>query len=123
MRAFSLSERKKLESSPFVEKFTQKQIIFTQEFKTLVLKGSPDEMTREEHFNHLLGVNCFPKKFVDSALNRWRKQEKFKSVPKKRGRKKDSSKMTIQEMEAEIAYQREVIEQLKKIRGLTDWDL
>lgn len=123
MRAFSHSERKKLEASPFVEKFTKKQIIFTQAFKDLVLKGSSGEFSREEHFNKLLGVKCFDKKYVDSCLNRFRKQAQLKDLPKRRGRKKSTQKMTIEELEAEVAYQREVIEQLKKIRGLTDWDL
>lgn len=123
MRAFSHSERKKLEASRFVEKITEKQITFTQAFRNLVLQESSNGMTREEHFNHLLDVKCFDKKYVDSCLNRFRKQAQFKDVPKRRGRRKSPQKMTIEELEAEVAYQREVIEQLKKIRGLTDWDL
>lgn len=123
MRALSSLERKKLESSPFVEKLTAKSIIFTQSFKDLVLEGSSNEMTREEHFNFLLGVKCFDKKYVDSCLNRFRKQVLFKDVPKRRGRRKSPQKMTIQELEAEVAYLKEVNLQLKKARGLTDWDL
>jgi hypothetical protein len=123
MRAFSLSERKKLDSSPYVKKFTEKQIIFTQEFKDLILKGSPDGSTREHYFNHLFRLSCFDKKYVDSCLNRWKKQSKFKDVPKRRGRRKNSNKMTIEELEAEVAYLKEVNLQLKKARGLMDWDL
>ena len=68
-------------------------------------------------------MNCFDKKYVDSCLNRWRTKP---SLPKKietRGRKKDLQKMSIEELKAENAYQREVIAHLKKIRGLTDSDL
>lgn len=122
MRTLFSSDRKKLESSSFVEKFTEKQIIFNQKFRELVLEGTPGK-TREQHFNELLGVNCFDKKFVDSCLNRWRKQKLFKDVPKRKGRRKDLGNMTVEELEAEVAYQKEVIEQLKKARGLTDWDL
>jgi hypothetical protein len=122
MRAFSLSDRKKLESSSFIEKFNSKTIVFTQEFRNLVLKGS-SEMTREEHFNSLLGVRCFDKKYIDSCLNRWRKQLKFRSVPKqKRGRQKDSKNMTIEELRALVALQKEMLTELKKIHGLTDED-
>lgn len=123
MRAFSKSDRKILESSPYLEKFNLKTIVFTQEFRNLVLKGTNNNLTRVEHFNHLLGVSCFDKKYVDSCLNRWRKQQKFKSVPKqKRGRKKDTRNMTIEELRAQVALQKEMLAELKKIHGLTDED-
>lgn len=122
MRAFSSSDRKKLESSPYIEKFNPKTIVYTKEFRNLVLQGC-SEMTREEHFNVLLGVRCFDKKYVDSCLNRWRKQLKFRSVPKqKRGRKKDPKNMTIEELRAQVALQKEMLTELKKIHGLTDED-
>lgn len=123
MRALTLSDRKKLESSPLIEKFTLKTIVFTQKFKDLVLEGSEETLTREEHFNSLLGVTCFDKKYVDSCLNRWRNQKRFKSLPKrKRGRRKDPNNMTIEELKAENALQREMLAELKKIHGLTDED-
>lgn len=122
MRAFSPSDRKKLVSSPYIEKLNSKNIVFTQEFRNLVLNGS-SEMTRAEHFNVLLGVRCFDNKYVDSCLNRWRKQRKFSSVPKqKRGRKKDSKNMTIEELRAQVALQKEMLAELKKIHSLTDED-
>jgi protease II len=40
-----------------------------------------------------------------------------------RGRKKSIKNMTVEELKAENAYQREVIAHLKKLRGLTDSDL
>ncbi len=123
MRAFSLLDRKKLELSKYVEKFTEKHIIFTQKFRELVLQGSSDELTRQQFFNDLLGVRCFDKKYVDSCLNRWKKQDLLKNVPKRRGRRKNTTKMTIEELEAEVAYLKEVNLQLKKARGLMDWDL
>lgn len=122
MRAFSISDRQKLSTSSFVKKITPKSISFTSEFIDLVLQGSSNK-TREEHFNSLLGVTCFDKKYVDSCLNRWRKQKKFKDVPVKRGRSKSTSKMSIEELEAVVAYQKEVIKQLKKVHGLADDEL
>lgn len=123
MRAFSISERKILESSPYVSKITDKnQIQFSPKFKSLVLKGSKD-LTRVNHFNSLLGVSCFDKKYVDSILNRWRRQERLEDVPKrKRGRPRDINKMTIEELRAENALQKEMLAELKKIHGLTDED-
>ena len=123
MRAFSISERKKLESSPYVKKFTEKQIIFNQKFKDLILNGPSDGSTRVQYFNHIFGLNCFDKKYVDSCLNRWKKQIKLKDVTERRGRRKNTNKMTIAELEAEVAYLKEVNLQLKKARGLMDWDL
>ena len=77
-----------------------------------------------EFFNSTLGVSCFGKKYVDSIMNRWRKSAILKEGPKgKRGRKKSIQKMSIEELKAENAYMKEVIVQLKKVRGLTDWDL
>ena len=125
MRAFSISERKKLESSPHVLKITEKnQIQFTESFKRLILAGSEEGLTREEFFNSTLGVRCFDKKYVDSCLNRWRKHDNEKDIPKlRRGRKKSIHKMSIDEIKAENAYMKEVIAHLKKLRGLADDEL
>jgi hypothetical protein len=121
MRAFSISERKILESSNYVAKITpNNQIQFTDQFKELVLTSSSNGLTREEHFNFLLKVSCFDKKYVDSCLNRWRR---IGSTKVKKGRKKSIHKMTIEELKAENAYQKEVIAHLKKLRGLMDDEL
>ncbi|WPU63206.1 hypothetical protein [Peredibacter starrii] len=122
MRAFSLSERKKLTTNPYVIKITEKSISFSNEFKRLMLHGVDDGRTRQQFFNDTLSVNCFDKKYVDSSLNRWRREEKFKNVPKKRGRRKDPNKMTIEELKAELALQKEINAQLKKAQGLTEDD-
>ena len=118
MRAFTKSDRQILTTSLYVEKFTDKTIVFTAEFRELILQGSSN-FTQVEHFNTLLGIDCFDKKYVDSCLYRWRKQV----VPGKRGRPKSTSKMTIEELEAVVAYQKEVIKQLKKAHGLSDDEL
>lgn len=125
MRAFSISERNILESSPYVLKITDRnQIQFTEKFRVLILKGNSSDQSRVEFFNSILGVSCFDKKYVDSIMNRWRKKEKFKSVPlSKRGRKKSIDKMSMEELQAENAYMKEVIAQLKKVHGLTDDEL
>ena len=125
MRAFSISERRKLESSPYIFKITGKnRIQFTESFKKLILAGSEEGLTREEFFNVSLGVRCFDKKYVDSCLNRWRKQDREKDVPKlRRGRSKSIHKMSIDEIKAENAYMKEVIAHLKKLRGLADDEL
>lgn len=121
MRALSKSELQLLSTNCYVKKITEKSISFTDEFIDLVLTGS-SEHTRVEHFNSLLGVK-FDKKYVDSSLNRWRRQKKYKEVPKKRGRHKSISKMSVEELEALVAYQKEVIKQLKKVHGLADDEL
>lgn len=125
MKGLSLSELKILKSSRYVSKITDKHIIFTEKFKFLMLESTIEEMTREEAFNRTLGVTCFNKKFVDSCLGRWRRKIRAEGelCPGKRGRKKDSDNMTFEEMKAEIAYQKEVIAHLKKLRGLADDEL
>lgn len=122
MRALSKSDRQILKDHPYILKISEKHLSFTLEFKELVLQGSPN-LTQVEHFNSLLGVKCFDKKYVDVCLHRWRKQKKLKDVPLKRGRPKSTSKMTIEELEAVVAYQKEVIKQLKKAHGLSDNEL
>ncbi len=125
MRGLSLSEVQILKSSPYVEKVTDKHVIFTKIFKSLVLEHPVEGMTRQEIFNRLLGVNCFDKKFVDSCLGRWRRKLRSSGdlTPDKKGVKKLSINMTIEEMRAEIAYQKEIISHLKKLKGLGEDDL
>lgn len=119
MRAFSFSERKKLELSPYVITISPKNSLkFNDDFKRLVLKGSDEGLTQVELFNSILGVNCFDKKYVDTCLNRWR-YEPIR-IKAKRGRKKSIHKMSVDELKAENAYQKEVIAHLKKLRGITE---
>lgn len=121
MRAFSNTERKILESSPYVVKISAKHVTYTEEFISLMLSDSNRDESRSDFFNKTLGVSCFDRKYVDSCIGRW----KF-AMPRKsetRGRKKSIKNMTVEELKAENAYQREVIAHLKKLRGLTDSDL
>lgn len=119
MRAFSLSERKTLELSPYVISISPKNSLkFSDDFKQLLLQGSDESLSQAEFFNSLLGVSCFDKKYVDSCMNRWR--YKPIGIKGKRGRKKSIHKMSIEELKAENAYQKEVIAHLKKLRGITD---
>jgi hypothetical protein len=125
MKGLSLSDLKILKSSPYVSKITDKQILFTDQFKWLVLESNIEGMTRQEVFNKTLGVSCFDKKFVDTCLGRWRRKIRADGdiKPGKKGRKKATKDMTIEEMRAQIAYQKEVIAHLKKLRGLADDEL
>jgi hypothetical protein len=125
MKGLSSSQLKKLLSSRYVLKVTESQVIFSDVFKELMLAKPTNGLSRQEFFNTTLGVDCFDKKFVDSSLNRWRRRARiYGSVNSdKRGRSKNTAEMTVDEMKAEIAYQKEVIAHLKKIRGLTDEDL
>ena len=123
MRAFSLSDRKILESCPYVIRVTEKQVVYSKTFIDLMLHGLRNGESRIIFFNKSLGVSCFDKKYVDSCLNRWRKNPSESVKQEKRGRKKDIFKMTEAELRAENAYMKEVIAQLKKLRGLTDSDL
>lgn len=125
MKGLSLTDIQILKSSPYIEKITDKHVIFTQIFKSLVLEHPIEGMTRQEIFNHLLGVDCFDKDFVDSCLGRWRRKLRNSGnlTPDKKGVKKLSVNMTIEEMKAEIAYQKEIISHLKKLRGLGEDDL
>lgn len=124
MRAFSNSERKALLQSPFVSKITSRnQVQFTDDFKSLMIKGSSQGLTQVEFFNSTLGVACFDKNYIDTCLNRWRIQIASGVYKDQRGKNKSTSKMTIEELEAVIAYQSEVIKNLKKHRGLTDDDI
>jgi hypothetical protein len=125
MKGLSSSDLKILKSCKYVIKLTKSQIIFTDYFKHLVLDTLDEDKTRRELFNNLLGVDCFDKKFVDDALARWRRKirEDGHIRPKKRGPKKDLNSMTIEELQAENAYQKEVIAHLKKQKGLADDEL
>lgn len=124
MKGLSKSELKILELSPYVAKITEKHIIFTEQFKSIVLDSLNEGMTRVETFNKTLGVDCFDKHFVSNCLARWRRKQKvIGSLETKKGRKKSLEKMNIEEMRAEIAYQKEVIAHLKKLRGFADDEL
>lgn len=124
MEPLSKSDRKILESSVFVKKLTAKHVTYTHDFIEIMLKGpSLKGMTKVDFFNHTLGVDCFDATYVDSTLGRWRKTPVLSNQKETRGRKKDIQKMSLEELKAENAYQREVIAQLKKIHGLTDSDL
>lgn len=125
MKGLSVSDLKILKSSPHVSKITKKHIIFTDHFKWLMLESSIEGLTRQEVFNKTLGVNCFDKSFVDNCLGRWRRKIRFDGdiKPSQKGRKTVSKDMTIEEMRAQIAYQKEVIAHLKKLRGLADDEL
>ncbi len=125
MKGLSSSDLKILSSSNYVLKITENQIQFTDKFKQLILESSIEGMTRQEAFNKTLGVDCFDKKFVDNCLSRWRRKIQMSGDLKtsKKGRKKDPANMTFEEMKAEIAYQKEVIAHLKKLRGLADDEL
>lgn len=122
MRGLSSSDRRILEASRYVLKITPSQILFTDQFKLLILDGQIAGMTRQESFNRTLGVSCFDKKFVDDCLGRWRRKLRLdgKLAMGKRGRKKDLSNMTVEELKAENAYQKELIAHLKKLKGLAD---
>ena len=121
MRAFSNTERRILESSPHVVKISVKHVTYTEEFISLMLSGTYKDESREDFFNKTLEVSCFDKKYVDSCLGRWRIA--LPRASETRGRKKSIKNMSVEELKAENAYQREVIAHLKKIRGLTDSDL
>jgi hypothetical protein len=125
MKGLSSSDLKTLKSSKFVLKITSDQIQFTDHFKQLVLDSLVDGMTRQEVFNQTLGVNCFDKKFVDSCLGRWRRKLRRDGSLEvgKRGRKKDLLEMNYEELQAEVAYQKEVIALLKKLKGLAGDEL
>lgn len=125
MKGLSISDLKILKLCPHVFKITKDHIIFTENFKALMLESSIEGMTRQEAFNRALGVNCFDKKFVDTCLGRWRRKLRADGNlgSSKKGRKKDLNNMTFEEMKAEIAYQKEVIAHLKKLRGLADDEL
>lgn len=125
MRGLSYSDLKILSSSPYVLKITDSKIIFTEKFKKLVLDSFIEGMTRQETFNKTLGVNCFDKKFVDDRLGSWRRKLRADGdlKPSKSGRKKSLDNMSYDEMKAEIAYQKEIIAHLKKLKGLTDDEL
>lgn len=125
MKGLSHSDLKVLKSSPYVAKITESQIIFTEHFKQLVLDTFIEGMSRVDSFNKTLGVTCFEKKFVDSCLGRWRRKIRLNGdlSPNKKGRKKSLESMSHDEMRAEIAYQKEVIAHLKKLKGLADDEL
>lgn len=125
MQGLSSSDLKILATSKHVVKITSKQIIFTEDFKCLVLDTQVEGLTREETFNRALGVNCFGKKFVDTCLGRWRRKLRFAGslTSPRKGRGKDLHNMTLEELMAENAYQKEVIAHLKKLRGLAGDEL
>jgi hypothetical protein len=125
MRGLSNSDFKILSSCPFVLKITDSKIIFTEQFKKLVLESLIEGMTRQQTFNKMLGVSCFDKKFVDDRLGSWRRKLRADGdlKPNQRGRKKSIDNMSYDEMKAEIAYQKEIIAHLKKLKGLADDEL
>lgn len=128
MLELTSQQKKILLNSPYVQKITLKNhVSFTTEFKKIVVKQIAGGKLRKRVFFDLLGVDL-PSKYIDTTVKRWRSSiQKDGTFPDGRGsgggRKKLTQNMTVKEMEAEIAYQKEVIKQLKKIHGLADDEL
>lgn len=122
MVSLSPSEKAILLKSPYIKKITAKQIIFTEEFKRLACQQSLKGIPRKEIFK-VLGVDCFDMEFINTCIKRWRIKEEddFQDLrgKTKSGRKKKLENMSIEELKAEVAYQKQEIEYLKKLRGLT----
>lgn len=115
--------KKILLDSGYVEGFNDRDHIkFTNEFKELVLKQSAEGVPRKEIFK-ILGVDIFNRNYVNACISGWRraaKEQNAGKVPKSRGRKKSLEQMTVDELRAENALQKQEIEYLKKLRGLTN---
>ena len=114
--------KKILLESGYVEGFTEKDFIkFKETFKDLVLKQSSEGVPRLEIFK-VLGVDIFTRNYINSCISQWRRSSREKSsgkIKKKKGRRKSLEQMTVDELRAENALQKQEIEYLKKLRGLT----
>jgi hypothetical protein len=128
MLELTSQQKNVLLNSPYVKKITSKNhVAFTDEFKKLVVKQIASGKLRKKVFLDLLEIDL-PSKYIDTTVKRWRSKIQNTGSFKDgrgsgRGRKKLTRNMTVEEMEAEIAYQKEVIKQLKKIHGLADDEL
>lgn len=115
--------KKILMESGYVERIANNDIIkFKAEFKQLVLKQSAEGVPRMQIFK-ILGVDIFTRNYINSCISHWRRIAKEKAEGKVKVRKrrgKSLETMTVDELRAENALQKQEIEYLKKLRGLTN---
>jgi len=114
---YSLEQVQELSNSPYVEKCSDRYIVFTKEYKIEFLRLSEQWIFYREIFKLL----WFPKYIVESKVpersyNRWKKNMRNGTLESKKWRKKkgntDFSKMTPEEqvkyLQAENAYLKEL---------------
>lgn len=121
-REFTPAERALLESNVNVLKVGNSNIIYTKEFKRHAINLCNEGVSVNNIFHDAgIDLSIFPHNYAKYTLKRWRKTQgshKEQQVPKRRGRQKDVSNMTREEMEAKIAYLEAENDFLKKLQAL-----
>ena len=123
---------KALKDSKWVEKITDKQIVYTSKFKMESVEQYLRGISASSIFESAgIPIELLPKNYAFHCLKRWTKTYKEQGLEAlkndKRGTTKSASrgrpktnkeKLTYQELEAIVKIQTEVIEALKKKRAL-----
>lgn len=127
MGKFSNEDRKRLLSSPYVEKVTTSQVVFTSKFKTLAIKKHFEGFSPSEIFNSLgIDSSLFLPDFPKKSIARWKViffEEGVEGLEKERRGKGSTGRPKKQQfasLEEEVAYLREENDFLKKLRALAE---
>lgn len=119
-------QKRRLLKSKHVEKITENHIVFTSEFKKLVVEAAFKGMTADEFFNKEgVKTNYFKPGYASSCLKRWKKkyiEEGEKALATDARGKSSSGRpkidgMTYEELAAIVKIQQMQIDAVKKHRA------
>lgn len=126
MHKLTVEQIEKLKESKYVVSVNENQVIFTNEFKQLVLKEWRSGISPKSIFdNYGIGYRILGERRASNNLIRWRKQEAraegFQRI-KGSGRPKAPTFQSVEEenryLKNQLEYQRQEIEYLKKLKAL-----
>ncbi len=127
MLKLSKKERKTLQNHRFVEKVTEKQVIFSAKFKLQSVKMYFKGKSAQIIFNEAgFSPEIFSSKYISGCLNRWKKAFNENGINgltlSKRGRKAIHStnykNMKLQDLLERIEYLEQENDFLKKLKAL-----
>jgi len=126
MGKFSESDKKRLLSSPFVEKISVSHVVFTVRFKTLAIKKNLEGTSAADTFSELgIDPTLFLPDFPRKSITRW-KQTYFEHgiegfEQEKRGKGATGRpKQKFNSLEEEVTFLREENDLLKKLQALAE---
>lgn len=126
MGKFSVADKKRLLSSPYVEKITDSHVVFSVRFKTLAVKKNLEGSNPSDIFNELgIDSSLFLPDFARKSITRWKQiyfdegVEGFEN--ENRGKSATGRpKQKFNSLEEEVAYLREENALLKKLQALAE---
>lgn len=126
MGKFTDADRKRLLSSPHVEKISDSHVVFSVRFKTLAVKKNLEGSNPSDIFNELgVDSSLFLPDFPRKSITRWKQiffDEGVEGFEKEKRGKTASGrpKRKFTSLEEEVAYLREENALLKKLQALAE---